>query len=1171
MKNILKFLFVLFFLGNSFVFADVEQRRAELIRLLDDELREVTRLNKQTNGTRPDLMLRMAQVLLEKGRLLKDLENQKFLEVPSAERSKINKDEYFKESQKYFDQAQKTVLTLFKKFNKFEEKADAYYILAYNAKELKQDEQSKKYFQKVLEETRNDTQVADKARIALAEINFNNGSFDKSLNYYETALKTKRDKWWTKDAFNMAWCYYKVGNYNKAISIMNEAYTLSKSNKYIDMSRSIERDIALFYTEAGRPQDAVTFYKQNGKSVSDVMLKVGRYLKLQGKFTSAEKTLNEGLAHKQSEKEEIELNIELLELYDKFGKDDKHLEATKILSKYFDKGLLSTEQSEKLRFNTQKMSAILQQQIVNKTFAHQADVQAKKANAANEYFMIEAKIDPSKAHLAYFHAGETLFSLGEFDQAIPVYAEAIKLSQKNNDKKVEALASTALMVSLGKNVSKETSSKYMVAAYESYLAANPKGEKSSAVYQRLFSAHMEKKNVADAEKVLMNYKNSFPNEFETHEKMLAQIMDYYKDKGDKAALYLWSKKIDNKDFKVSTEYAKKVKALIMGLQFENVEQANAKGNKKAALDGYKQLFLAPDTDAEAKKMAAYNIAVLNYEIGDYRELYLWADRASSMMNAQDLIKFEKDFILFSTDLFQRRQFAVSAALSEKNFDTLCFTDSKNKRIFFKNANVIYLAEKHFDKSKALLNKGAKCGVPFEVILAGQMDHLNELAASNKWSSYDDVVKSLEASKVTWPNLIYPSSLLANEFESMGRFEEAKKIHAKMLTYYDYSKKQKIDIPLEALDAISYIRLNAVEEKLKRFNQIKLEFPETAYNKTLKSKFSQLDQLTNEAVSIAEMGSGVGIVRAYRLVVSAHESLHDEIVGFTPVGKSDSYIASFKGSMQKIAAPIASQALDFRETAIKKIEHENILSQDNSWFVIRNNYNFTPQYFSERGASLMGIELENAVDLTTKCQEGKFDEAFKLADDVYMGNKNSANYWNQIGSCYFYKNDFAKAILFYNKSRDLDMKSAAPVNNIGAVYQRQGRSQKALAAFKKAYEMDAFSNATTYNIAQLYLHFGTLGKSLPIFEALLKKSPQDLEFNSAMASGFLLKGDSASAISIYATLPKDTFVHPAFGLNYALALKLADKPTEAVETLAKINTSTGDLKEYAQKVDNFIRK
>jgi tetratricopeptide (TPR) repeat protein len=955
MKRNLTFLFCIGFLVSAQIniaHADVEQRRTELLKVLDEELREVTRLNKQIGSQRPDLMLRMAQVLLEKGRLLKDLENQKYLEIPAAERDKVNKDEAFKESRRYFDQAQKTVLILLKKAPRFEERSDAYYILAYNAKELKQDDQSKKFFQKALDESRNDSVVADKSRIALAEIYFNKGSFDKSLSLYEAALKTKRDKWWTKDAFNLAWSYFKMGKYDKALATMNESYELSKNPKFIDMSKSIERDIAFFYTEAGRSDEAIQFYKKNGKSISEVMLKVGRYLKTQGKFAAAEKTLGDGIQYKQNEKEEVEFNIELLSLYEKFGRDQKHLEACRALAIQFSKGNLNADQIEALKYNVQKLSALIQQQLVAKTYEHQKDVRDAKAEAANEYFMINALLNPAKSQEDYFHAGETYFAIGKFDKAVPLYAEAIKRSQKNNDKKIESLSSNAMMVSLGNGVKKTTADAYLIPAYESFLATNPKGEKSGVVYQRLFSAHMEKKNVAEAEKVLLSYKNAFPAENETQEKMLAQIMDNYKDAGNKPALASWVKRIESGEFKVSPDYATKVKSLVLGMQFEKVEQASSKGDKKGALRGYLQIYKSPESDPEAKKTAAYNIAVLFYETGDYKQMYAWADKSASMMPANDLMKFEKDYILFSTDLFQRRQFTESSALSEKVFDKLCATDSKNKRVFFKNANVIYLAERQFEKSKSLLMKAPKCGVANDIVLAGYLDHLNELAAASKWSSFNDVIKTLEPTKTMWPYLIYPSSLLANELENIGRTDDANKVRNKMLAYYEDSRKQKLEIPLEALDAISLIRLSALEDKIAKMGSEKLNFPEAEYNKTLKRKFAMLDKITSEAVAISEMGSGIGIVRAYRYLVQSHEALKNEVSNFTPPGKSENYVTSFKNGMSKVTAPLEKQAEDFRQTAIKKIEKDNILTSDNAWFLVKNDFNFIPEYYSDGGAALM---------------------------------------------------------------------------------------------------------------------------------------------------------------------------------------------------------------------------
>lgn len=954
-KKMFVFLFASFVLTKfSFVQearADVEQRRMELIKVLDEELREVTRLNKQVGAKRPDLMLRMAQVLMEKARLLKEQENQNYLEISPGKRNEIDKQNLFKESSRYFQQAKKTILVLLKKFKTFNEKADAYFILAYTAKELNEEEQSKKFFQAALGNAKPNSRVADRSRLALAEIYFNKGSFDKSLKLYEVALKNKSDKWWTKDAVNLAWSYYKMGQYDKAIGKMLESYELSKDAKYIDMSKGIERDLALFYTEAGKSEDAILFYKKNGKNPMEVMLKVGRHLKNQGKYSAAEKTLSEALQYKTTEKEETEINIELINLYEKFGRDQKHLEVSRALTVQFSKGNLSPEQIEVLKFNVEKMAGLIQKQLVAKTYANQKKIRDQKAEAANEYFMMGAVLSPEKAQSAYFHAGETYFAIEKFDNAIPRYAEAIKRAQINKDKKTEEKASNALMVSLGKNINKKTLEEYLIPAYEGFLSVAPKGEKSNVVYQRLFSTYMDKKNVAEAEKTLLKYKLNFPNEEETQEKMLAQVMDYHKDSGDKASLGNWARRIEANEFKVSPEYAQKVKILILGMQFEKVEQASIKGDKKGALKGYLQIYKSPESDNEAKKTAAYNIAVLFYETGDWKQMYGWADRAANMMTPAEITKFEKDFILFTTDLFQRRQFAESAGLSEKLFDKICTTQSKNIKIFFKNANVVYLADKQFDKSLTILSKGPRCGLPNSVVLPGYMDHLTELAASSKWSSFSEVIKKLEVSREMWPDLIYPSSLLAAELETIGRNEDAKKIQTKMLTYFEVATKSKLEVPLEGLDAIAGLKLITLEEQVKKINSMHLVFPVAEYNKMLKAKYILLDKIIKEALGIADLGSGIGYVKSMRILTEAFTSFSAELAAFTPEGKDEVFLNSFKKDMQKKANDLNKQAQEFKETAIKKIEKENILSSENGWFMVRNDI-FKPEYFNESGNVIM---------------------------------------------------------------------------------------------------------------------------------------------------------------------------------------------------------------------------
>lgn len=231
------------------------------------------------------------------------------------------------------------------------------------------------------------------------------------------------------------------------------------------------------------------------------------------------------------------------------------------------------------------------------------------------------------------------------------------------------------------------------------------------------------------------------------------------------------------------------------------------------------------------------------------------------------------------------------------------------------------------------------------------------------------------------------------------------------------------------------------------------------------------------------------------------------------------------------------------------------------------------------SSLPAAKLEETVSKTDdplmkiniKCYQGKFEEALKIADEQYIKYRANTSYWNQLGTCYFLKSDYAKAILFYNKSRDLDSKYIPPVNNLGVVYLKQGKFQKALSAFKLASDLNTFAVTPTYNLAQLYLRFGTVGKALPIFQGLQKRSPKDTDVASALASSYLIKGDYQSAVDIYARFDKATLASPSVGLNYALALKLLNRPIDAQTVLGNVTGSSGVVAEYAQKIDTFIRK
>lgn len=956
MKKALSFSFLIFLMANSFSsFANVNERRQQLVNVINEELSEVNRLNSRTKGGNPDLLLRSAELLLEKARLIKEQENLRFLTLSPKRRRSLSKKKFYSKSRSYFLRAQKYGQLILKKFRRYKNKGDVYYILAYNYKEFGNNAKAKKYFLRAAKTTSKKSMTGIKSRIALAEIYFNKGKFNKALPLYKQSLSNPRmrDKWYTKDAYNMAWCYFRTKNTNKAISTLKEVHRLSKNPNYVDMSFSIERDLAYFYTEAGRTDEAISFYKKRGKNITKNLIKVAKNLVNQGKFSAAEKALSEALKHQRNSQEALDINLQLLSLYDRFGRYTKHNRASKVVFNEFKKGRLVPDQFEIIKYHVTKMSALLQKQVTSKAYRSNKKASNKKTKLAVSYFEMLSVINPKDSHKALFFAGETYYANGDFEKSLTYYERAQEKSKLINDKKIENLAFNAMMSALSsKKISKKVKGKYLEKVYITFLKRNPRGKKANTIFQRLFSIYYDKSNIKKAEATLLSYKKNFPRQSKTIEAMLARVMDYYKKKSNKVAIKTWVKRINSGEFVVSKKLANQVRLTLLTMQFSNIEKASSRGDKKNALKGYVELYRSPGVSREAKKNAAYNIAVLFHELGDPIRTYGWTKRSLSLMNTKDIKKFESSFFTIASDLFSRRKVRESVFVYKELMNKLCRTKSRKKKIFFKNIVVMQLSNSNLEGAANTIRKAYKCKIPMKTIRESEFDLLKAYGENQRWSSYSKLLKNLKSVKKLWPRLIFHYAKLANAYKSTGRISLVTDAESKMLKLYGYSKKRRMDIPLESLDAIAAVKLRYVKKAYERASTIQLRFPEKVFNKQLKNKFKKLDQLTVKAVAVLKLGSGKGMMAGYKYLVNGYSGLIKEIVNFRPAGKSKEYISSFKKSMRGLISQLQKKVDDFEKEARNQMLSSKILSSDNLWFTKSGNYPFRIQYFPSSHGIIM---------------------------------------------------------------------------------------------------------------------------------------------------------------------------------------------------------------------------
>lgn len=222
-------------------------------------------------------------------------------------------------------------------------------------------------------------------------------------------------------------------------------------------------------------------------------------------------------------------------------------------------------------------------------------------------------------------------------------------------------------------------------------------------------------------------------------------------------------------------------------------------------------------------------------------------------------------------------------------------------------------------------------------------------------------------------------------------------------------------------------------------------------------------------------------------------------------------------------------------------------------------------------SAFGIEdpISHAISL---CYQGKIAEGLSVLDGAFAKYKSHPSYWNQIGTCYFLKKDYRKALLYYNQSLEIDRKYAPPINNLGVIYLRQGKDQKALVAFEQAAKNNRLSLTPIFNMAQLYLEYGLIDKALRLFNALRNQGRFDQDIIGGTANAYLMKGNAKQAYELFSSMDERSLVKPEYGLNFAVASKILGKSSNAQRIFENVNKgSSKGWRLYYNKVRNYIQE
>jgi hypothetical protein len=884
---------IIILLGLSSFSAMAKDRSSYLLELIDSELYEVKRLNKQIGARDPELLLRMAELYLERARVLKEVENKKFLSLSAKRRRRINKKKFFSKSNSYFTKAQKVSYFILKKFKRFKQKSEVFYILGFNAKEFKKHKKAKNLFNKSYRSSRS-AQSKEKSAIALAEIYYNEKKFSKAISYYQVALKNEDSKWWTKDAHNLAWCFFREKQTKRAISLMKKVIRYSSKGAYLDLGQSAKKDLARFYAESDDVDEAIRFLN-NGESYAGI-ISLAKNLIDQGKKTKAIKVLEDIIDKDFSKKSEFRNASEtLINLYADYLKFEKLEKLSKRLidNQLYDKELLV--------FNLKKSRSILQKKIVSDRYSTKKSYIKKLAGINFNLGVLLVRISPKEAASVNFYNAEAFFASSEYEESFREYQKAY--GNKKNKKYLDGMMACLAKIDDKSDFYK----KEAPSVFEKFILKEKSKKRKKPVLSRLFQLYLIN-NITKAENVLTSYNKFYKKDKNTIEAMLARILDHSDIKSDERRFLGYVKRINQGEFRVSKKVANKIKLNALSIQFKDVEKNNTRGSQLKALRGYYQIFNDQISSRDAKKNAAYNMAVLYQKIGYADKSYYWANVALNLMSTKDVNQFFPSFKLFYQELFDRFRQKEAFKLILKVNNKLCSLEGDSRKDVVSDYLLLSYAAstlKRSDANKICLKDDQNIKLFDELYFSRMINikyhktALSFLSLRNiKNVSEDDLIRLIEGLKKKKTSLTRLKSLV----NKTSGFRAAK---AAVSTLLNMLKIKKIE---------------------KNIFKRSLSFPEKRFNSRLKYKFDELNKITKKTMDTIKLGSSLYVAELYLNLSTVYSKLEKEISSFSPNKKSAEYVKSFKASMVKVSSPLRLEAKKLLNEGRALVEEKKLLSK-----------------------------------------------------------------------------------------------------------------------------------------------------------------------------------------------------------------------------------------------------
>ena len=956
-----------------------------------------------------------------------------------------------------------------------------YYFLGYNYAQYGDAQKSAKYY-KILSHDYPNSQYAVEGFRAIGEEAFAKGDYSEAQSQFEQALKKTKDPSQQARIYHkLAWCYYRQKRTNDAIESMKKGIALAQGDqeKFLSIREEGLRDLAIYYAESGRVDEAISYFKQNAgggekgeEKLIKVLEKLGKEYERTGQTDKAKQVYDVLIQFHRSDESSFRVAVKLVDL---------DLMKQEFESAY--RRLQTLQVPNTKDVDTQLALSNLKKQV--------------RSTAITNHDRYR-KMDDKKEVIRYLHVADQFYAiyLNRFvtDKAerneIRMYLAEVKRELKN----------PGMAAQLYKEIIQDQDPKYAKEAAQLWvgsLASELKRMSESGEKPGTEPSVLERDFVAASDLL----EKSIPDSTESREARLrsAQILAAYPTEKANAiaraskltknapnteqgvlAARLWLQLSQDKvaltavasdsvlletDRKGKGDLEKDIAVLSRKLKVSEIATLEKSKNYTEAAKHYEEFARDAKSEKEAENsyigaINAYAQAKSSDDV--FRVMKNWKAKYPKSANIEKTVKsqgtlfFIRGFFNDSAELFlgigrQFKDFSsylTAAALFDGGLQPQKAIDVYKMSLSF--------APNEEEKAKV-----------YRLMAYIYQDLKDELSSFNAWKSCYALQSSLKAESGTQ---------MGNYYLHLNDSRQAKLVLDQVVSI----KKG----PSAKSPYIAYAQFRLAQILEKGMKNVPLQFPEEQLMKAFNERMEELKPVSGAYQKAIELGGPWGI--------AATERLGDLSLGLAvevaKVLKSDQAKPALKQGLEQVVGALEKKALDNSKSAYSLALKNQILSPAlpviHDRLVDAGVPGMSRAQGARGGVKLIGMSPDG----------GKLGSAAALESvrTKLQQSQEDALSWIDYGNLLWGTGKPGLSKIAYQRSLDLKTRKPDALNNLAVVmvsdqgFENWFAANEAVALWKNALTIEDNNSAALFNLGHYFNYFRLFPLALPYFEKAAAK-------------------------------------------------------------------------------------